>query len=319
MTQIAKTAKTAIATLLTIGSLSGPANAVTRITFGEYTTATAGSIGETTFDPGSTVVSTITLTTGLTFDTRGSINLKGVSQDILSWTLTINGVEYSADPGTFRDELYLITANQINFLGTKSGSTPALRFNTNPASFPPTAVGYDFSTGNAGETIEDWLERIGPISYTPQQGMVLEDSVTFNYGQEFTPFTIMVNEGTHTISAKVIPESFEDWVDSFDITPDEDGDSDGDGISALVEYAVGLDPTAYDQLPQIANGSLTFPKGEFAATDSSLSYVIQTSATLTDDSWVDADSQTEDSAEISATLPTDQGQLFARLKVLRGN
>lgn len=194
-------ARSLTAALITFGSLVGGANGATTITFGNYTTSSGGMIGGNIIPVGSTVISTIEITEGLTFDANGDVDRRGISQDILSWTLVINGFSYTADNGTFGNELHLLTVsgsdNQINFLGR--GPNPTIRFNQ-------TDIPSAFARGNFGETIEAWLTRVGPISYTPDQDMVLSSSTTFNGGLTFTPFSLTTGSGTATINFNTIPE-----------------------------------------------------------------------------------------------------------------
>ncbi|WP_411846115.1 LamG-like jellyroll fold domain-containing protein [Roseibacillus persicicus] len=98
-------------------------------------------------------------------------------------------------------------------------------------------------------------------------------------------------------------------------------DRDKDGIVGLLEYALGLDPTAFDVLPGlVADGSdfkLSFAKGAAAAADSRLSYVIETSPDL--ENWTPVVAEVDSSTEIMAMIPgpnlPSQGLLFARIQV----
>ena len=64
------------------------------------------------------------------------------------------------------------------------------------------------------------------------------------------------------------------------------GDFDHDGISNLMEYALGLDPTAADPPPGVLTGNtITFTKGAEAIANGDVSWVIESSPTLAPGSW----------------------------------
>ncbi|MBK1835309.1 Ig-like domain-containing protein [Roseibacillus ishigakijimensis] len=102
-------------------------------------------------------------------------------------------------------------------------------------------------------------------------------------------------------------------------------DRDNDGVVGLLEYALGLDPTAFNVLPGLqANGSnylLSYAKGSEAATDPRLEYIIETSTDL--EEWTKVTPATNDSSEISAVipgpLPPAQTKVFARIRVEYNN
>lgn len=109
------------------------------------------------------------------------------------------------------------------------------------------------------------------------------------------------------------------WAITNGINERENGDDDKDGISNLVEYALGLDP----QAPNSAAGTfigntLTFSKGAEVKEAYDVDFNIETSTTLNSDSWSDA-AATETLDQISFLLPPAEpgGKLFARLKVTK--
>jgi hypothetical protein len=97
-----------------------------------------------------------------------------------------------------------------------------------------------------------------------------------------------------------------------------DSDDDGDGITALVEYALGLSPTASDTLPGLVrnggNLSLSFTKGLEARVDPRISYKILGSDDLTD--WVEEVTAVNAVDSISVQKPVGQGTWFFRLEVI---
>ncbi len=95
-------------------------------------------------------------------------------------------------------------------------------------------------------------------------------------------------------------------------------DDDKDGISALVEYALGLSPTASDTLPapQVSGGNLAvkYPKGAIAATDSRISYVIKSSTDLV--TWNAVSPTVNNTTTIDYNIDTSSpDRLFLRLEV----
>ena len=93
-------------------------------------------------------------------------------------------------------------------------------------------------------------------------------------------------------------------------------DSDHDGISNLMEYALaGLDPTVPNgAIGTLTGNTLSYTKRQPLAAD--LSYVIETSPDLRQP-WTPQVTQAPGNtdATISYALPTGQGKLFARLRV----
>jgi len=92
------------------------------------------------------------------------------------------------------------------------------------------------------------------------------------------------------------------------------GDFDHDGISNLVEYALGLNPTTSSVPAGIFDGSLlSFTKGVEAKTNGDVTYEIEQSSDLTE--WVVVVPHNSEASEISYTLPSAQAKVFARIKI----
>lgn len=103
------------------------------------------------------------------------------------------------------------------------------------------------------------------------------------------------------------------------ITGGPGGDSDNDGITNLVEYALALNPAASDgSAGTFANGTISFAKRPAAITNADVSWVIETSTTLAAGSWTAAVTQPagDPSASISYLLPTGGPAKFARLRIV---
>jgi autotransporter-associated beta strand protein len=92
------------------------------------------------------------------------------------------------------------------------------------------------------------------------------------------------------------------------------GDFDHDGLTNLVEYALGLDPTTSSAPVGTFDGSLlSFTKGIEAKTNGDVIYEIEQSTNLS--GWVVVVSNNPVSSDISYTLPSGQAKEFARLKI----
>jgi hypothetical protein len=111
------------------------------------------------------------------------------------------------------------------------------------------------------------------------------------------------------------PSLFDTWASANGIPGSNfDEDKDKDGIPALIEYALGMNPLVKNVLPTLAPDlSLSFTKGVEAAADPAVVYGIETSENLID--WEPAAGVTNSAAQISAQLPNNGGKLFGRLTV----
>lgn len=98
-------------------------------------------------------------------------------------------------------------------------------------------------------------------------------------------------------------------------------DPDHDGVTNLVEYALGgFDPTVPNNFASaFSNGTLTFTKRAAAVTNGDVTYSIQTSTNLggSPSDWTTVTPSVNDATTISFTLPTGQGKIFARLRVVK--
>ena len=91
-----------------------------------------------------------------------------------------------------------------------------------------------------------------------------------------------------------------------------------------MEYGLDLNPLSFSSLPAPVDAPggqlLTYNKGTAAATDSKITYVIETSAALSG-SWSPLTPITNNSNQISALIPANDpsGRLFGRLRVTKSN
>ncbi len=109
--------------------------------------------------------------------------------------------------------------------------------------------------------------------------------------------------------------SYATWAASHGIAGQPtSGDFDHDGISNLVEYALGLDPT----IPNSSVGTLTgrllsFAKGTEAVTNGDVTYAIEESDDL--GQWTVVTPDVNNATTISYTLPVGKTKAFARLVI----
>ena len=95
------------------------------------------------------------------------------------------------------------------------------------------------------------------------------------------------------------------------------GDKDHDGLSNLVEYALGKSPTT-SSLPAgiYSGGAVSFIKGAEAVTNGDVTWTIQESDDLgLTDPWAPVTPTVNDSTTISYTLPAGRPKVFVRLVV----
>ncbi|MEX1116651.1 MAG: hypothetical protein WEB53_15505, partial [Akkermansiaceae bacterium] len=114
-------------------------------------------------------------------------------------------------------------------------------------------------------------------------------------------------------------DNFASWASDNGVAGGPTGDSDNDGILNLVEYALTLNFNGSDGSAGTFTGNaLSFTKRQDAIDNADVSWVIETSQTLAPDSWTPAVTQNPGNTDptISFTLPTGQGKIFGRLKVI---
>lgn len=121
-------------------------------------------------------------------------------------------------------------------------------------------------------------------------------------------------------AARTVHGTYESWAAANGIPGALRGDDfDGDGIANLVEYALGLNPTAQSALPTLsgtgATRTLTVTKGAEAAVDPAIAYRFQTSADLLIWSALQPPT-TETPSQAVFTVTVGPGKQFVRLVVV---
>lgn len=111
--------------------------------------------------------------------------------------------------------------------------------------------------------------------------------------------------------------SYATWATTNNVTGGTTGDSDNDGISNLLEYALALNPAASDGATgSFTNGAVSFTKRALAVTNNDVVYSIQESDDLgISDPWETVTPTTNTASVISYTLPSGSPRKFTRLVV----
>jgi hypothetical protein len=146
------------------------------------------------------------------------------------------------------------------------------------------------------------------------------NSTTLFTGQSYDQLIADGVRGAAVFGIALAPsggQTYADWANDNGIPGEPaDGDYDKDGLSNLLEYALGLDPKASSGTPgTFINGKLSFDKGADAVTNGDVTYSIETSTTLELESWETQTPDEESPSVISYTLPTGEPRIFARLAV----
>ncbi|MEO5712271.1 MAG: autotransporter-associated beta strand repeat-containing protein [Luteolibacter sp.] len=162
----------------------------------------------------------------------------------------------------------------------------------------------------------------------PASGIYVLATTTSGTITYTTPVTVNLTGVSGSVSVSgsnliltVGGNNYDSWASSNGISgqPSAD-DTDKDGLSNLVEYGLGLNPTTSSQPPGSYNPStrvLSFNKGADAISNGDVSWIIEESTTL--GVWTPMVTQNAGDATpaISYTLPAGQPKEFARLKVVK--
>ena len=166
----------------------------------------------------------------------------------------------------------------------------------------------DVSVGGAGFT--------GP--YVIAQGTSITGTPSVTTGYQVAVVT--AGSVKQLVLSQAPTNSFTAWVAGYptltDTTPG--GNPSHDGISNLMKYALGLDPTKSAQpAGSVSSGTLTFEKGTMAQGDGNLAYSIEESPDLVTWTTQSGPSVSNGPTAITYTFPTGQTKVFARLKVIQ--
>ncbi|MCP5548424.1 MAG: choice-of-anchor D domain-containing protein [Akkermansiaceae bacterium] len=241
--------------------------------------------------------------------------------DESTWTLFSvspeSGGSIDFDGGSLSIDTYATTsiggasANWSLYYSTNGGTTWSLI-----AGFP----GASSTSGLSAATPITWdLSSLGTVSSEIQ--FALDPVATSSTNGVATQRGVGFDNLVLTAAAVNPPGGgFADWASNLGIPNDPQYDgTDFDGISALVEYALGLSPLVSEGSPgTLASGVLSFAKGSEAVASGDVTFAIEVSDDLgISDPWETVTPDVNNATTISYTLPTGQTAVFARLVVVR--
>ncbi|MCX6873375.1 MAG: Ig-like domain-containing protein [Verrucomicrobia bacterium] len=249
----------------------------------------------------------------------GSLNLSGGAQSIAYGTVIPNALTVYVIPSY----LTLTTTTVARSAGTGTTSTygTPLSFDVTVSGDPgpPTGTVTLKDGGPGGTTLGTGTLSGGTCTIiTTTLAVGTHDNIVAVYGRgngTFASSTSSPLAGTQTVN---IANTYTTWAAANGVTGGPNGDSDGDGIPNLVEYALNLNPAGSDGSPGTLIGSLlSFTKRAEAVTNSDVTYMIEESTDLgLTDPWTEVLSyQTNDGTTISCLLPDGVPANYARLKV----
>ena len=168
--------------------------------------------------------------------------------------------------------------------------------------------------------------RVSPKNNIVGQYGYMADNSGIREGLFKGTFTINQSGQISFIASRAAAaDGFDTWATSKGLpgltTTD---DRDLDNIPALVEYALDLNPNAFDTLPfptSTAGGlQFSYTKGAAAAVDPKISFAVEASSTLAS-AWTALPTTANSSTQITAILPANDpsGRNFGRLKITKTN
>jgi pimeloyl-ACP methyl ester carboxylesterase len=230
----------------------------------------------------------------------------------LKWTFNSGSGDGGNGGGNLKpNTTYQVYAHWLRFMSWN----PAVEL-ANNASF----TGSDLiNAGNSGTAItsgtqQDWYRVATTLTVTTDTNGYAELWIRQPPSNRAILDGVVMREG--------VEPSFTSWAAGYGIAADGDGDGDNDKIPALLEYALGFNPTQHDAmplpLPSGANHSVTWPKGAEAAGDPKISYAVQVSTNLI--AWNPAapGDVAESGTNLVLILVGGHEEFFARLAVTHG-
>ena len=276
------------------------------------TTADGSSIGEGTLDSEMNNTSEALLRFPVAFgNTTGQIPLdEDIVKAEMLVTTTFNPDAQS--PGPFAVHQMTApwtTSSSYGFFGPKYGidmvSQPLQRI---------TGLGFS-STAWVDVTAAVRAWRAG----SPNHGFLIKPETTNGWQMFFpgTPFEAAAPKLRITTTGGTATP-FETWATNAGATGISlASDDDKDGISALLEYALGLNPLVSDALPaaQLSGGtiSIAYPKGAAAASDPRIGYIIKSSTNLQE--WTPVTPTLNNATSINFSISAAEPRFFLKLEV----
>ncbi len=125
------------------------------------------------------------------------------------------------------------------------------------------------------------------------------------------------NLKVQAVGAPTVTGDFASWAIDNNVTGGQTGDSDLDGVSNLLEYALNLNTAGSDgSVGSLVGMTMAFSKRAIAVSNDDITYAIQESDDLGfADAWQVVTPTTDTVSEITYTLPTGAARKFARIVV----
>ncbi|BCU78397.1 hypothetical protein [Luteolibacter sp. LG18] len=164
-----------------------------------------------------------------------------------------------------------------------------------PGLLSTTTIGANFQVPGFTKTGSDWIKVDGSKTWT------------------FTPSTGVLWVAVTTAAG------YDTWASTHGIAGEPaTGDFDHDGVSNLMEYALGTSPTASTTAGSFSGGTVSFSKGSEAVAAGDVTWTLQKSTDLgATDPWTTVTPTVNNSTTISYALPTGLPKVFVRLIVTK--
>lgn len=211
------------------------------------------------------------------------------------------------------------TITALDPVAIPSGAnTGALAFTIGDAETPAAALTVSASSSNTS------LVPLGSIALGGS-GATRTVTVTPVSGLTGTAtITLTVSDGVLTASAPLlltVTSSYTSWMAGQGLLgADPIHDNDKDGLSNIMEYALGSDPSAADAAPGSFDGTvITYLKGADAMANGDMTWIIETSENLAPNSWSPQVIHSPGNPALTishALTPGPSGAKFARLRVV---
>ena len=214
--------------------------------------------------------------------------------------VVVNLATLFLDPEAYEGKL--ITVQGLSYVSGTWATANTLVFQDST----PTPIDIRIQAGSSATTVPSTF----PVNITGIFGQ-FDGSSPFTTGYQLMPRT-----NADVVAGTTPTGSYSTWATSKGISGEPaTGDFDKDGLTNLVEYALGLDPKVSSGNPgTLTGGTLSFTKGTEAIANGDVDWVIQTSPDLS--AWTTVTPTTEAGSTITYAIPSGLGKTFARLTVV---
>jgi autotransporter-associated beta strand protein len=260
--------------------------------------ATALQLGlnATTTDAGILTLSGANTHTGNTTFNQTTVSLVLADTGSMKFVPGANGVcnKIAAAAAQTTGTLTLNGAFNIDLSGAAAGNGNAWQL-VDSTLIPTTTFGATFAVPGFTESANVWTKVDGNNTWTFRE-----------------------STGALSLAVAGAGGNYNTWANANGIAGQPaSGDFDNDGLTNLIEYALGKSPTASSTPAGVlASGAVSFSKGADAVANGDVTWAIQESDDLgVADAWQTVTPTVNNSATISYTLPTAKPKVFVRLVV----